>query len=293
MAAGPGDEAFALGERAHAAGHVETARLAFLRACTYHRTAGVMLMGVPLDPRLTAAYADQTEAFRRAGTLMEHPPEPLEIPLQGVALPGYFIRSGDDDTPRATVILVGGYDGTAEELLFANGAAALARGYNVLAFDGPGQGAALVARGLTQRPDWENVIGPVIDYAVARADVDPTRLALIGLSLGAYLAPRAASAEHRLAACVADCGSYDLYAAALARMPGPLAKGFAAGRPRARAIVGRVLKLMMGKPTAGWTLRRGLLVHGVTDPLAYLAALRDYTLAGRAGHPLPDLRLQR
>ena len=74
----------------------------------------------------------------------------------------------------------------------------------MLAFDGPGQGAALLQQGLALRPDFENVITPVLDYLVSRADVDPNRVALIGLSLGAHLGPRAASEEHRLAACVAD-----------------------------------------------------------------------------------------
>jgi hypothetical protein len=40
---------------------------------------------------------------------------------------------------------------------------------------------------------------------------------------------RAASAEHRLAACVADCGSYDLFAAALERVPSLLAGGLTGG----------------------------------------------------------------
>jgi dienelactone hydrolase len=52
--------------------------------------------------------------------------------------------------------------------------------------------------------------------------VDPGRVALIGWSLGAHLAPRAASAEHRLAACLADCGSYDLFDAALQQIPDPV-----------------------------------------------------------------------
>lgn len=40
---------------------------------------------------------------------------------------------------------------------FAIGAAALARGYNFLAFDGPGQGAAIRRQHLYFRPDWEHV----------------------------------------------------------------------------------------------------------------------------------------
>jgi dienelactone hydrolase len=273
-----------LAERASDDGHTETARLAYLRASTYFRTAGVMLMGAPLDQRLVEAYARQTDVFRRAAALMVPSAEILEIPFEDTTLPGYFFRPDDAGRPRATVVLTGGYDGTAEELYFANGAAALARGYNVLAFDGPGQGAALIERGLIMRADWENVITPVLDYTLARPDVDSSRLALIGLSLGAHLAPRAVSSEHRVAACIADCGAYDLYAAFLERVPGALAGRFAGGRPWARNAVGTLLRVLARKPTAGWALRRGLLVHGVQDPLDFVDALRDFTLAGRAAN---------
>jgi dienelactone hydrolase len=272
----------ALAQRASVAGDAETARLAYLRASSYSRTAGVMLMDSPLDPRLVEAYARQTDMFRCAAALMAPAPEIVEIPFENTTLPGYFLRPDGEHRARATVVLTGGYDGTAEELYLANGAAALARGYNVLAFDGPGQGAALIERGLVMRADWENVITPVLDYALARPDVDPSRVALIGLSLGAHLAPRAASGEHRLAACVADCGAYDLYAAFLERLPGPLAAPFASGRPWARNAVAKLLRLLERKPTAGWALRRGRLVHGVESPLAFVDALRDFTLAGRA-----------
>ena len=33
------------------------------------------------------------------------------------------------------------------------------------------------------RPDWENVIGPVVDYLFTRPEVDRTRVALIGNQL--------------------------------------------------------------------------------------------------------------
>ena len=65
------------------------------------------------------------------------------------------------------------------------------------------------------------MVAPVLRLRRSRPDVDPARVALIGLGLGGYLAPRAASAEHRLAACIADCGSFDLFDAALERIPDP------------------------------------------------------------------------
>ena len=271
-----------LARRAEACGDRDTARLAYLRASTYYRTAAIMLLRPPLDRRLQDANAKQTDLFRRAGAHMDRPPEVLEIPYGQVSLPGYFFRSSDDGEPRATVILTGGYDSTVEELYLTNGAAALAHGYNVLAFDGPGQGGALIQQHLTLRPDWENVINKVVDYALNRADVDPRRIALIGPSLGAHLAPRAASEEHRLAACIADCGAYDLYAAFLRRLPGPLAASVGRGSRTGERALHALLGFLVTKPTAGWALRRGLFVHGVEDPIDFVESLRAFTLAGQA-----------
>jgi alpha-beta hydrolase superfamily lysophospholipase len=68
--------------------------------------------------------------------------------------------------------------------------AALSRGYRCLIFEGPGQGAMIRHQNIPFRPDWEHVVSPVIDYALTRPEVDPTRIVLEGRSLGGYLAPR-------------------------------------------------------------------------------------------------------
>ena len=129
------------------------------------------------------------------------------------------------------------------------------------------------------RADWEVVVGAVLDLAVEHPAVDPDRIALIGLSLGAHLAPRAASAEPRLAALIADCGAYDLHEAFLSRLPGPLAAGLRDDRRWARRTAAAVASRLAAKPTAGWALRRGMLVHGAATPLEYLDALREFTFA--------------
>ena len=277
------ERVWALAEDAAADGQAETARSAYLRASNYFRTAGVMLMAAPLDARLVRSNERQTKAFRRGAELLDAPAEVIEIPFENTTLPGYFFPAPGRSGPGPLLILVGGYDGTAEELYFLSGAAASARGYHVLAFDGPGQGSALIELGLVLRPDWETVIAPVVDWAIERADVDPERIALVGLSLGAHLAPRAASAEHRLAACAADCGSFDLYASALERIPPPLVAGLDGSSRWKAAVLGAVLRILARKPTAGWALRRGQLVHGVGSPMAYLRSLREYSLDGLAG----------
>jgi pimeloyl-ACP methyl ester carboxylesterase len=267
-------------EASAAVAQAASARSGFFRAANYFRTAGLFAMGVPADPRLAEAHRREVDSFRRGAALLAVPPEIIQIPYEGSFLPGYYFRAAADATPRATLILVTGYDGTAEELYFANGAAALERGYNVLAFDGPGQGAMLIDRGVPLRPDWENVITPVMDYLLDRPDTDPERIAVAGLSLGGYLAPRAATAEHRLAACISDCGPYDVFDAVARRLPGFLARQLPDGNPALLRLLDRLTRAVMSKPTAGWAMRRNLMAHGLDDPLEYFRIAPRYSLKG-------------
>jgi len=179
------------------------------------------------------------------------------------------------------VIINGGYDSTAEEAYFFSGAAAVARGYTCIVFDGPGQGAAIIEDGLVFRPDWEAVIGPVVDYAVSRPEVDPRKIALLGISFGGYLAPRAATGEPRIAALIADPGEYSLYDLMLRRMPPFLARRLNGKDGLALSLLNWLLTRRMRHLTEGWGLRRGLWTHGVKTPLDYLRLTAAYTLQGR------------
>ncbi|MDF2847485.1 MAG: alpha/beta hydrolase [Oerskovia sp.] len=268
-------------EESDIAGHRVSARGAWLRASNYYRTAGLFLMGAPVDDRFRESSRRQTETFRKGAALLDLPPDLLEIPFEDGTLPGYFFRAADDGRPRPTVLLVDGYDGTAEELYFANAVAALDRGYDVLAFDGPGQGSVILDQGVPFRPDWETVVRAVVDHALTLAEVDPQRIVVHGWSFGGYLAPRAASGEHRLAACIADSGPYDLFDTVTAKFPSLLAGHLDDDRGAALRVVETTLHQLLKKPSAGWALRRNLWVHGVRDPLDFIRLSHDYTLRGR------------
>lgn len=124
---------------------------------------------------------------------------------------------------------------------------------------------------------------PVVDHALTLPGVDPGRVALMGLSFGGYLAPRAATAEHRLAACLSDCGPYDLFEAVSHRLPGFLARALPDGSPRLLGLLDRLARSVMAKLTAGWALRRNLMAHGLSDPLQYFRMAPEYTLKGLEG----------
>lgn len=279
-----GDRVLELADAEAAAGRTVSARAAYLRGANYLRAAGSMLMGTPPDPRLRISHDRHAVAFAKGAALLDHPMQSVRIPYEDTSLPGYFGAPSDDGQPRATLILLGGYDSTMAEGYSFNGVAGIARGYNILTFDGPGQGSALIDDGLTLRPDWAAVISPVVDFLTARDDVDSSRIGLIGLSLGAHLGPRAAADEHRLAACIADCGAFDLYSPFLERLPGPLRSGYTKGDRVAVDAVREMLDHMAAQPTAGWSLRRGMQVHGEATPMDYIESTRAYTLAGHAEH---------
>lgn len=270
--------------RERRAGRRANARGAYLRAANYLRTAGVFLLGSP--DTMAAADCDrrQRDCFRAAVALGDTPAREVTIEMEGTPLHGWLFNAAADERPRPTVIINGGYDSNAEECWFFSGAAAVARGFNAVCFDGPGQGSALLQQGLVMRPDWEVVIAHVVDLIAAQPEVDASRIALLGISLGGHLALRAASGEPRLAALLLDPGQHALHEEFLTRVPPVLRTPVRRRAPWAMALIGAMLRRRARHPTRGWTLRRGMQVHGLADPLAYVEETRRYTLEGRIGN---------
>ncbi|WP_043753836.1 alpha/beta hydrolase family protein [Imhoffiella purpurea] len=253
--------------------HRVSARKALLRASNYYRTAAFFLHGDPADPRIADSARLSRETFQQAAALMSRPLERIRIPYEDTTLPGYFLQPDRTAAPKKTLLLQTGFDGTGEELYFT-AVFALERGYNVLIFEGPGQGAALLEQGLHFRKDWEKVVAPVVDYALSRPEVDPGKVALMGLSMGGFLAPRAAVFEHRLAACVANPGQFDLYGA---KRPSPEAWKQMLSDPDA---ANRALRAQMEKSLGfRWWIENGLFTTGAATPLDFMKLWGEFTLS--------------
>ncbi|MFF4381167.1 alpha/beta fold hydrolase [Kitasatospora sp. NPDC001547] len=270
-----------IGSRALAAGHRVSAREALLRASNYYRTAEFYRRDDPAnDPEAKRLSALSRETFATAAALMDTPVEAVRIPYGDTTLPGYLFLVDDSGTPRPTVLFTSGFDSTLEEAYFAVAAAALRRGYNVLAYDGPGQGAALREQRLVFRPDWEAVVTPVVDHALTRPEIAADQLVLFGYSLGGYLAARAAAHEHRLAALVLDDGLYSFGQAQDRFLPPFLREWVEAGRDD---LVEPVMRLFMQASTQlRWALRNGVWTFGAASVADYLRRAADYTLDGVA-----------
>jgi pimeloyl-ACP methyl ester carboxylesterase len=271
------------GDVAEKAGHAETAYDCYLRASLFCAVGIHPLYGTPVDPRLVDTFHLGMDTFERALRLGVVRAEPVDVPYEHTKIPAWLVRApGHEDERRPTILVGGGWDSTMIENFLGIGAAALQRGYHVLLHDGPGQGRLLIDEGLTLRHDWEAVVTPVIDAALAIDVVDPDRIVYEPWSLGGYMAPRVAAHEHRLAAVIADPGQIDvggkitgplsamgLSADAIARLPELSADD-------EQAIMG----FFAGNRSLHWKIiQRGFWTNGGGDLSGWLAEMMQWKLS--------------
>ncbi len=278
-----------IAEDSLATGHEVSAREAYLRASTYYAMAEFYLHGDPTDPRIRESSAKSRDCFALAAELSDIPIEPVRIPYEGTTLPGYFYHADGSGAPRPTIIIQTGFDGTQEELYNGGAVAAVRRGYNCLTFEGPGQGEVIREQGIPFRYDWEKVITPVVDYVVSRPEVDPGRVALLGYSMGGYLAPRGAAFEPRLAALIADGGVFEPWypvAANIAQFYTP-SGGTADGlidaiRADPDAFDAAMQEAIEESVQFNWWVGNGMFTFQVDSPSAFLLAYAQYSMEGVA-----------
>jgi pimeloyl-ACP methyl ester carboxylesterase len=218
------------------------------------------------------------ECFIKAASRMPHPAiDVLEIDFEGGKLPGYFIHAQSNGGKRPTIVALGGFDSTAEELYHWIGVAASERKWHCLIFEGPGQpGAVHMNPNLLLRPDYEVPVKAVIDFAEAHYEehIDFNRLAIIGYSLGGYLTPRAFAFEKRLKACIANSPVVDIGEAFQAAWPSILR------RLPSRAFNSLFSFLSRSNIAMRWAYAHAKWAMGVHDPYEFVRAWAAYSLKG-------------
>ncbi|MCX4512675.1 alpha/beta hydrolase [Streptomyces sp. NBC_01619] len=184
----------------------QTKRFRALRAAQYYAQALFFVLGSDDPGSEEQLYKAGRGAWDTFCGLCDPAPVKANVPYGKTPLPVWFFRPDGADTRRPTVILTNGSDGQNVDMWTYGVPAALDRGWNALVYDGPGQGQLLFVDRVVFSPTWEKVVTPLVDWLVARPDVDPKKIALTGLSMAGDLAPRAAAFETRIAALVAMPG---------------------------------------------------------------------------------------
>jgi pimeloyl-ACP methyl ester carboxylesterase len=194
-------------EQCLAKGHIVSAREALLRASRYYRAA-LFIMSAK-DPLFLETARKQRALFRAAAKLLQPQVETIAVPFGGKTLPGYFCPADASGKPRRTLLMLGGGETFVEDCYYWTAPAAAKRGWNVITIDLPGQGLT-PEDGLYVRPDVEVPMEAVVDYALARPEVDAEKFVVAGISLGGYYTGRAAIHDPRIKACVANSPLWDM-----------------------------------------------------------------------------------
>jgi dienelactone hydrolase len=152
------------------------------------------------SPGREQTYARALASFAKSTRLGRLNRERVEIPLAAGTMPALYTRAAGPG-PHPVVVYCNGLDSCKELLYWSRLPEALARrGISTLSVDQPGSGEVLRLQGLAVDPHSESWASMAVDWLETRADVDPRRIGMSGISLGGHFAPRAVAFEPRFAA---------------------------------------------------------------------------------------------
>ena len=211
------------------------------------------------------------------------------IPYRGRELTA--MRWEADPTDRAqapagtptTLVMMNGFDGYAEEIIdFASHFPT--RPFDVIAFDGPGQGHTVLA-GMPLEPQWERPTNAVMDYFGIES------AAALGVSFGGYLVMRAAAHCPRISHVIAFDMMYRLLDGLTLPLPRalrPIADAIV-GNPRPAWLIDAAMRIAPRfNADLSWKLQQASHLTGLHRPSQVLRAFGDYTmelLEGRITQP--------
>jgi pimeloyl-ACP methyl ester carboxylesterase len=145
---------------------------------------------IPSSPGKQRAYSKAIQAFLAHARFWDPPLEVVHIPFEGSEIVAYLRLPKNARGPVPLVIAVNGLDSRKEDLS-ESFAAILPFGVGFLAVDGPGTGQSPIKVSETA----DRMLSRVIDYAQTRPEVDKNRLAVHGVSWGAYWAAKLSIVE--------------------------------------------------------------------------------------------------
>jgi esterase FrsA len=145
---------------------------------------------IPASPKKQESYHKAIAAFLAHARFWDPPLEVVHIPFEGSEIIAYLRLPKGSKGPVPLVIAINGLDSRKEDLS-ESFSAILPFGVGFLAVDGPGTGQAPIKVG----ENAERMLSRVIDYLQTRPEVDKNRLAVHGVSWGAYWATKLAIVE--------------------------------------------------------------------------------------------------
>ncbi len=193
---------------------------------------------------------------------------PYEQDSRKIIMPAYRFTP---DQPKGSIVIFGGSDSCIEEF-FPVLMVLVERGYDIVLFEGPGQGRVLAEQQIPLTPDWHKPVKAVLDFFKLE---DVT---LLGVSMGGYLVLKAAAYEPRVKRAIAWdilVDSYDIWLGKLEPAERALVKLLfrMKAAPVMNALIGQAMKTSM---VADWGIRQSMYILGARTPYEYLSKLKAY-----------------
>ena len=274
-----------LGERAAREGRT-------LHAALHFRAAEFFML--PSDPRKEPLRQRLILMLREAAGVDAS--ARVEVPFGALRLPVWRLpclpRTLSGGTHR-TVVVCGGFDSYIEEF-FPLLTCLRDQGFNVVAFEGPGQGSVRAEQGAPMTADWHHPVAAVLDA------LDLDEVTLVGISLGGCLAIRAAAHEPRVRRVVAFDVLTDLFACFVEQQP-PIARALVrklaaiakngAGGVLAAPMNGLINAAARDRPVLEWGLAQAMYVFGCDRPTDALRASQTFHTRDVSAHVRQDVLL--
>ena len=184
-----------------ARGSQSAALALFERAMLLYGRAHYSIAGNP--ERRQKYLAKLTHCRNRVAALSPHRIEHVVLPLERSNIYSLFETApGTRNAP--CVILLSGMDMFKENWHRFMTGNVLPRGWSGFTLDGPGQGESLT-HGVTMTLDnYDGAISAAIDWLATRPEVDPTKIVVMGSSMGSWWGTHALPTEKRIKALAAN-----------------------------------------------------------------------------------------
>lgn len=208
------------------------------------------------------------------------------VKYEDISLPIWYAPPHTTGEAKGVILMTGGFDCYKEELVpimlyFSD------FGYHFYYFEGPGQGEVLIKQHYPMTHEWEKPVKAVLDAIAVEG------ITLIGLSLGGYLAPRAAIFDKRIHRVIAWGTMYDFYKVVSTRRGIPTALFiWSMTALRLAAVMNMLMTAKMkSDPYTFWGIDHGMHVMGAETPYRYFRKLKHFSMKKIAGLVTQDFLL--
>lgn len=166
-------------------------RQRMMRASSYAAQALFFVLGTSEPDNEADYFRICQDRWLKSARMFDRPVEPFTVDSRYGEIPCYFFPSPMGSGKRPTLIVSSGSDGQLVECMAFGVTDGLARGYNVVLFEGPGQMSLLFEKQITFTRNWNKVIEPIVERVRRRKDVGA--VGLVGVSFAGMLSSSAAA----------------------------------------------------------------------------------------------------